>query len=270
MHEKQSNTDIIQRFQNKVLKDIVDGQWYIRNAGLHRDLQKEMITYETGKIPKKHEERLLHHVNVEAIQLLDKSELVWRLKKKNFWACVVIINHLTPNDHFSGRTAPLTSRCFFFIYSTNIRTEYFKNAAYTLFFPLQNAVYFIMPPFLVLYYSHFIYRMCSNLKENSGAKGLIPLRFSLLYSSLLAFSSSFLSSSPARIFTRWKTNLYVLRWAIKARVRLNLYLRYFFTCALNQSKADRPLRLFELETIWLISRVPRDGTMYFPWVTCDT
>ena len=37
----------------------------------------------------------------------------------------------------------------FFIYSTNIRTEYFKHAAYSLFFPLQNAVYFIMLPFLV-------------------------------------------------------------------------------------------------------------------------
>jgi len=37
----------------------------------------------------------------------------------------------------------------FFIYSTNIRTEYFKNAAYSLFLPLQNADYFIMLPFLV-------------------------------------------------------------------------------------------------------------------------
>ena len=61
-----------------------------------------------------------------------------------------IINHLTPNDHFSGRTAPLISRCcILYIYSTNIRTEYFKHAAYSLFFPLQNAVYFIMQPFLV-------------------------------------------------------------------------------------------------------------------------
>jgi len=57
-------------------------------------------------------------------------------------------NHLIPNDHFSGRTAPLTSRCcIFFIYSTDIRTEYFKHAAYSLLFPLQNAVYFIMLPF---------------------------------------------------------------------------------------------------------------------------
>ena len=38
----------------------------------------------------------------------------------------------------------------FFIYSTNIRTEYFKHAAHSPFFPLQNAVYFIMLPFLVL------------------------------------------------------------------------------------------------------------------------
>jgi hypothetical protein len=37
----------------------------------------------------------------------------------------------------------------FFIYSTNIRTEYFKHAAYSPFFPLQNVIYFIMLPFLV-------------------------------------------------------------------------------------------------------------------------
>ena len=37
----------------------------------------------------------------------------------------------------------------FFIYSTNIRTEYFEHAAYSLFFPLQNVFYFIMLPFLV-------------------------------------------------------------------------------------------------------------------------
>jgi hypothetical protein len=44
----------------------------------------EMVTNETGNFAKKHEERILHHVNVEAIQLLDNSELVRRLKKKTF------------------------------------------------------------------------------------------------------------------------------------------------------------------------------------------
>jgi hypothetical protein len=37
----------------------------------------------------------------------------------------------------------------FFIYSTDIRTEYLKHAAHSPFFPLQNVVYFIMLPFFV-------------------------------------------------------------------------------------------------------------------------
>ena len=40
------------------------------------------------------------------------------------------LNHLTPNGHYMGLTAQLTSRCcILYIYSTNIRTEYFKYAA---------------------------------------------------------------------------------------------------------------------------------------------
>ena len=80
---KQSKTDIIQRLQNKVLRNIVDGTWCIKNADLHRDIQMEMVTNETGKFAKKHEERILQHVNFEAIQLLDNSELVRKLKRKN-------------------------------------------------------------------------------------------------------------------------------------------------------------------------------------------
>ena len=42
--KKQSNTDIIQRFKNKVLRNIADAPWYMRNAELHRELQMEMVT----------------------------------------------------------------------------------------------------------------------------------------------------------------------------------------------------------------------------------
>jgi len=59
-----------------VLRNIADAPWHIRNAGLHRDFQMELVTNETGKFARKHEERFLCHVNVEAIQLLDNSELV--------------------------------------------------------------------------------------------------------------------------------------------------------------------------------------------------
>ena len=79
---KQSNTGITQRLQNKVFRNLAGAPWHIRNADLRRDPQMEMVTNETGKFTKKREERLLHHVNFEAIQLLDNGELVRRLKRK--------------------------------------------------------------------------------------------------------------------------------------------------------------------------------------------
>ena len=62
----------------------------------------------------------------------------------------VLFNHLTPNDHFSGRTAPLTSRCCIFLFIQQIYVLNILNMLHTLcFFSLQNAVYFIMLSFLV-------------------------------------------------------------------------------------------------------------------------
>jgi len=59
-------------------------------------------------------------------------------------------NPLTPNDPYNGRTAPLTSKSFIlFIYSTNTSTDYFKHGMYCPFFPLQNAVCFIILTYLV-------------------------------------------------------------------------------------------------------------------------
>jgi hypothetical protein len=60
------------------------------------------------------------------------------------------VSPLTPNDPYSGRTAPLTfKRCILYIYSTNIGTEYFKHGIYSSFFSLENAVCFIILTYLV-------------------------------------------------------------------------------------------------------------------------
>jgi len=62
-----------------------------------------------------------------------------------------MINPWTPNDHYSGRTAPLISkRCILYMYSTNIGTEYFKHGVhYPFVFSLQNAICFIILTYLV-------------------------------------------------------------------------------------------------------------------------
>jgi hypothetical protein len=46
------------------------------------------------------------------------------------------IKPLTPNDTYSGRTAPLTSKsCILYIYSINTGTEYFKHGVHSPSFP---------------------------------------------------------------------------------------------------------------------------------------
>ena len=75
-----------------------------------------------------------------------------------------MINPLTPNDRYSGRTAPLTPKRFIlYIYSTNRGTEYFKHGIYSPFFSLQNAVCFIiltcLVPVLFTFYVQGVLRL---------------------------------------------------------------------------------------------------------------
>jgi len=77
--------------------------------------------------------------------------------KAAFEEAAVNIKPLTPNDHYSGRTAPLISkRCILDIYSTNTGTEYFKHGVYSPFFSFQNAVCLIiltqLVPVLLTFY----------------------------------------------------------------------------------------------------------------------
>jgi hypothetical protein len=62
--------------------------------------------------------------------LMQENCKVWRWEG-SFWHDInVQFNTLMPNGHCSGRTALLISRrCILNIYSTNIRTEYFRHAA---------------------------------------------------------------------------------------------------------------------------------------------
>ena len=92
------------------------------------------------------------------------------------WTLVFLfgpLNPLTHNDPYSGRTAPLTSkRHILYIYSTNIGAEYFKHGIHSPFFSLQNAVCFIILPYLV----HVLFTFCIQgvlkFKQNSSAKRL--------------------------------------------------------------------------------------------------
>jgi len=76
-----------------------------------------------------------------------------------------LINPLTPNDRYRGRTAPLTSkRCIIYIYSINIGTEYFKHGIYSPSLSPKNAVCFIILTYLVPVLFTF-YIQCPKIKK---------------------------------------------------------------------------------------------------------
>jgi uncharacterized protein YeeX (DUF496 family) len=74
---------VIQRYENKVLKCIINAPWYVRNSDLHRDLGIETVTDIIAKFASCHEKRLQDHINVEASRLLDVNNITRRLKRKN-------------------------------------------------------------------------------------------------------------------------------------------------------------------------------------------
>ena len=86
------------------------------------------------------------------------------------------INRLTPNDPFMGRTTPLTSICcILYIYSTNIGTEYFKHALYSLFFSSKCSLFHNANLFGSCII-HILHTGCAKIKKNnSGAKGLMDV-----------------------------------------------------------------------------------------------
>ena len=99
--------------------------------------------------------------------------LSFLLRMRNILQKFVEFNPLKPNDAYMCRTPPITSRrCILYIYSTNIRTEYFKYSTNSPFFPLQNTVYFIilhcLVPVLFAFYLQGVLKFKCKIQAPKG------------------------------------------------------------------------------------------------------
>lgn len=73
----------IQCYQNKVLHLIAGAPWYVRNTTLHHDLQIEPVDAVIRRLADCHAAHLSNHPNVLAIELLDNSTTLRRLRRSH-------------------------------------------------------------------------------------------------------------------------------------------------------------------------------------------
>lgn len=76
-----SNIEILQRFQNKVLRTIVSAPWYVPNTVLHNDLSIATVREEITKCSEKYKARLTVHPNELATTLCNTDGDIRRLKR---------------------------------------------------------------------------------------------------------------------------------------------------------------------------------------------
>ena len=95
----QENIETIQRFQNKVLRMIVNAPWYIRNTDLYRDLGIKTVAHEIQRYAKDHVLRLRQHVNEEVSRLILSGSQDRRLKRVRPTDLAVINSNSTLYKH---------------------------------------------------------------------------------------------------------------------------------------------------------------------------
>lgn len=76
-----SNIEILQRYQNKVLRSIVNATWYVTNYATHQYLKIPFVREEIVRLTEKYLQRLRSHENELATNLLDNNETLRTLKR---------------------------------------------------------------------------------------------------------------------------------------------------------------------------------------------
>jgi hypothetical protein len=76
-----SNTEVLQRYQNKVLRAIVNALWHIPNKILHTHLKVSTVREEITKFSVKYRDKITTHPNELVATLLEEEEEPRRLER---------------------------------------------------------------------------------------------------------------------------------------------------------------------------------------------
>jgi hypothetical protein len=76
-----SNTEILERFQSKALRMIVDAAWYVPNTVIRRDLQTPAGKEEIRRYSSQYSARLSAHPNGLVVNLMEQQDINRRLRR---------------------------------------------------------------------------------------------------------------------------------------------------------------------------------------------
>jgi len=77
-----SNIEILQRFQNKILRIIVDALWYVTNDTLHQDVNVPHVRDEIRRHNRRYADRMKEHPNIRTKNLMRSVKTPRRLKRR--------------------------------------------------------------------------------------------------------------------------------------------------------------------------------------------
>jgi len=77
-----SNIEILQRFQNKILRIIVDAPWHVTNDTLHQDLNVPYVRDKIKKHSQRYVDRMKEHPNILMKNLMRSVKTPRRLKRR--------------------------------------------------------------------------------------------------------------------------------------------------------------------------------------------
>jgi len=77
-----SNIEIIERFQNKILEIIIYPSWYVTNDTLHHDFNVPYVKDEIRRHSWRYADRMKEHLNILIKNVMKNVKTPYRLKKR--------------------------------------------------------------------------------------------------------------------------------------------------------------------------------------------
>ena len=73
---------MLQHFQSKTLRSLINAPWYVTNETIYRDLKVPTVKNDIYKSRSRYDARVNNHHNPLVIQLLDTTDQIRRLQRK--------------------------------------------------------------------------------------------------------------------------------------------------------------------------------------------